>query len=522
MYMTQAFRRSAQSGGERIATIDGAQRRSWRETGDRVQRLASGLASLGVKSGDRVAVLALNSAPYFESYFGIWWVGAACVPLNTRWSFEELVYGIEDSSPDVLIVDGNFAPMAADLRKRCPGLLHIIQTGPKAPADTTLIDYEALLARSGPIEPVLVPGDALAFICYTGGTTGRPKGVMLSHLNLWSSALGFGHDVPGLASRDTVSLDVMPLFHIGGAEPVLSVVLAGGCSVFMPAFEPHGLLKVLQDEKITHVLMVPMMVRMVLDQPDIAKFDLSALRTLGYGAAPMSQAQIEEVMQKFPGIELYQGYGQTELAPYISILRPENHVLEGPGSGKLRSVGRPGICVEAIIADPSGKELPRGENGELLLRGPNMMLGYWKKPAETAATIVNGWVRTGDAGYMDEEGFVFLVDRMKDMIISGGENVYSTEVENALASHPAVAIPIVIGIPDRKWGEAVHAIIVLREGAQATEEEIIAHCRSQIAGYKCPRSVVFRTDPLPLSGAGKILKRELRDPYWAGKNSALV
>jgi long-chain acyl-CoA synthetase len=522
MYMTQSLRRAAQNGGERIATIDGIDRRSWLETSWRVQRLAGGLAALDVKAGHRVAVLSYNSARYLESYFAIFWLGAVCVPLNTRWSLEELVYGLTDSTPEVLLVDGAFVGMASDLCKRCPSIRHVILTAGDASIDRSVIDYETLLARSDPADAASVAGDALALICYTGGTTGRSKGVMLSHLNLWSGALAFGHDVQDLASRETVMLNVMPLFHIGGTVLMLATVLGGGCNVFMANFEPRAVLGVMQNDKITHVLLAPTMVRMILDQPDIRKFDLSCLKTLGYGGGPMSQAQIEEAMQKLPGIRLFQGYGQTELSPYVSILRPENHALDGPGSGKLRSVGRLGICSDGIIADPSGKELPRGEIGELLVRGPHTMQGYWNKPAETAAALVNGWVRTGDAGYVDDDGFIFLVDRMKDMIVSGGEKIYSSEVENALASHPAVATGVVIGIPDEKWGEAVHAIIVLKDGYHPTADDIIAHCRALIAGYKCPRSVEFRTEPLPLASLGKVLKRELREPYWSGRDSSLV
>ena len=345
---------------------------------------------------------------------------------------------------------------------------------------------------------------------------------MLSHLNLWSSAVAFGNDIRDLARDTSRTLNVMPLFHSGGAETMFTTVIGAGCNVFLPSFLPQTFLQALEDEKITHASIVPTMVRLVLDSIGERKRDLSALKVLVYGAAPMSQAQIEEAMEKLPGVDLQQGYGQTELAPYVSTLRPEYHVLSGPGSGKIRSIGKVGYCSEAYIADSDGKELPRGEVGELRVRGPNVMLGYWRKPKETAATIDNGWIRTGDAGYMDEDGFIFLIDRLKDMIVSGGENIYSSEVENALAMHPAIATAVAIGIPNERWGEAVHAVVMLREGHRATAEEIINHCHGLIAGYKCPRSVEFRSDPFPVSGAGKILKRELRMPYWAGRNSALV
>ncbi|MGO4836942.1 AMP-binding protein, partial [Rhizobiaceae sp. 2RAB30] len=274
---------------------------------------------------------------------------------------------------------------------------------------------------------------------------------------------------------------------------LFATTLAGGRHVFMPGFNPQQLLKTIQDEKVTHTQLVPTMVRMLLDQPDFATYDVSTLKTLIYGAAPMSPAQIEETLAKLPHVSLQQGYGQTELAPYISSLRPKDHVTQGERAQRLRSAGYAGLCSEIMIAGPDGKELPRGEVGEVYVRGPQMMLGYWRKPEETKQALVDGWVRTGDAGMMDDEGFVFLVDRIKDMIVTGGENVYSTEVENAIARHPAVATNVVIGIPSEKWGEAVHAIVMLRAGQTATAEDVIQHCRKHIAGYKCPRSVEFRT-----------------------------
>lgn len=522
MWLTQALRRAAQINAKQIATIDGPERRTWAEVANRVACLAGGLKALGLREGDRAAVLALNSARYMEAFYAIPWIGAAIVPLNTRWSFEELAYGLTDSQPDILFIDATFLPMLEGLREKWTGLKHVVFISPTAEADDGLIAYEKLITENAPTLPHNVSGDALAVICYTGGTTGLSKGVMLSHLNMWTSSLSLSMDYCELASDNTVFLHAMPLFHSGGSGVMFATTIAGGRHVFLPGFTPQSVLKTIQDERITHTQLVPTMVRMVLDQPDFDSYDVSTLRTLIYGAAPMLQAQIEETLAKLPHISLQQGYGQTELAPYISSLRPKNHVTSGEHAGKLRSAGYAGVCTEIIIADPDGKEVAREEIGEVLVRGPNMMLGYWRKPEETKAALVDGWVRTGDAGYMDSDGFVFLVDRLKDMIVSGGENIYSTEVENAIARHPAVATCVVIGIPNDKWGEAVHAILILRAGTSATSEEIIEHCRKNIAGYKCPRSVEFRTEPLPVSGAGKILKRELRRPYWEAKQSQIA
>ena len=522
MLLTQALRRSAQIGGGRIATVDGAERRSWAQVHDRVARLASGLDRLGVKLGDRVAILAINSARYMETYFAILWIGGVVVPLNTRWSFEELAYGLTDSEPDVLFIDKTFLAQLTGLRERWPRLRHIVFMGDPADAGPNTIRYESLVAEHEPIAVTQLPPESLAVICYTGGTTGLAKGVMLSHLAVWSSSVALSIDYAHLSDPDAIFLHAMPLFHSGGSAMLFAVTIAGGRHVFLPGFNPQTLLKTIEEERITHTQLVPTMVRMVLDYPDFAAYDVSTLKTLIYGAAPMSPAQIEETLRKLPHINLQQGYGQTELAPYISSLRPQDHVTSGERAQRLRSAGYAGLCSEIVINDPGGKELPRGEIGEVCVRGPHVMSGYWRKPEETIAALVNGWVKTGDAGYMDEDGFVFLVDRIKDMIVTGGENVYSTEVENAIARHPAVGTAVVIGIPNEKWGESVHAIVILRSGHAATESELIEHCRKHIAGYKCPRSVEFRTKPLPVSGAGKILKRELRKPYWEGRASRVV
>lgn len=522
MLLTQPLRRMGQLAATHVATVDGAERRTWAEVNDRVARLASGLGALGVGVGDRVAILALNSARYMETYFGVLWAGAVVVPLNTRWSFEELAYGLTDSEPEILFLDATFLPHLAGLRQRWAGLKHVVFIGEPVDGAQDLIPYETLLAGNDPVPVASLPPEALAVICYTGGTTGLSKGVMLSHLAVWASSVALSIDYAQIASRDTIFLHAMPLFHSGGSAVLFATTIVGGTHVFLPGFNPAQILRTIQDEKITHTQLVPTMVRMLLDQPDFDSYDVSTLKTLVYGAAPMSATQIEETLAKLPHVGLQQGYGQTELAPYISSLRPQDHQTTGDGARRLRSAGFAGLCTELMVADPDGGEMPRGEIGEVWVRGPHMMTGYWRKPEETAAAMVKGWIRTGDAGYMDDEGFVFLVDRMKDMIVTGGENVYSTEVENAIARHPAVGTVAVIGIPSERWGEAVHAVIILRKDMSASESQIIEHCRKHIAGYKCPRSVEFRTDPLPVSGAGKILKRELRKPYWEGRETTIA
>jgi long-chain acyl-CoA synthetase len=514
MLLTQSFRRAVQMAGNRTATIDGDELQTWAQAAHRVERLAGGLAAHNVTTGDRVALLAHNSARFFEAVHSTLWLGAVCVPLNTRWSRSELAYGLEDCAPVALFVGADFLDMALDLRAEiAPHMVVVCIDGPAAP-DRDVFDLETLIGTSDPAPSRFGPVDTLAMICYTGGTTGQPKGVMLSHLALWSSALGFGADVRDLADESSTSLLVMPLFHVGGLLSLFAMTLGAGCCVFLSAFDPVAVMQNVQARKVTHLILVPTMIRMILDRADLSDYDLSTIKVLSYGASPMTEGQIKETLEKLPGVNLQQSYGQTELSPYISKLSMAQHLSDDSGPARLTSVGHAGIVSEIIIADDDLREVPLRDVGEILVRGPHTMTGYWRKPEETAATLVDGWVRTGDVGWMDEDGFVYIVDRKKDMIVSGAENVYSTEVENALSAHPAVATAVVIGIPHERWGEAVHAIIICRDGHTTTEQELIAHCRERIARFKCPRSIEFRTGPLPLSAAGKILKRDLRAPYW--------
>jgi acyl-CoA synthetase (AMP-forming)/AMP-acid ligase II len=381
------------------------------------------------------------------------------------------------------------------------------------PTPAGLHHYEALIEAGPAVPDARRQGNDLAGIFYTGGTTGVAKGVMLSHQSLWSSSISIGAALR--LSSETRYLHAAPMFHLADGGMTYAVSLFGGSHVVLPAFDAAAFLEIMEREQITHALLVPTMIRLMLDCPDLERRDLTSWTHLFYGASPMTESVLHELMARLPHVRLAQAYGQTELSPLCSVLEPEWHVLEGPKSGKLRSAGRPGLCVEVKIANDDGAEQPRGIVGEVWVRGPNTMLGYWNKPEQTAATLVDGWVRTGDGAYMDEDGFIFIVDRIKDMIVSGGENVYSAEVENALMQHPIMAECAVIGVPDETWGERVHAIIVAR--APITEEAVIAHCKTLIANYKCPRSVEFRSEPLPKSGAGKILKTELRRPYWSEK-----
>jgi long-chain acyl-CoA synthetase len=338
---------------------------------------------------------------------------------------------------------------------------------------------------------------------------------MLSHRNLVTNAANvvpaFGYDA------ETIYLHAGPMFHLADGASTLAVTAVGGVHAFVPAFDPGDFLATVQREKVTHTLLVPTMINMLVNFPKIADFDVSTLRRVSYGASPMPDAVLRKAVQTLPGVRFAHAYGMTEAAPLVTSLDPRYSTLDGPCAGRSKSCGQAALMVEVRIADINDREVPRGTVGEVQARGPNIMLGYWKKPDLSTEALRGGWYHTGDVGYMDEEGFVYIVDRLKDMIISGGENVYSAEVENAILLHDAVAEVAVIGIPNETWGEAVHAIVVPRAGQTVTSNQIIAHCRNLIAGYKCPHSVVIRSEPMPLSGAGKILKSTLRAPYWEGR-----
>ena len=515
MQLTQAIHRAAAATPAAIATVCAGRRRSWAEVRDRIARVAGALKGLGVGEGDRIAILAMNADRYFELYFAVPWANAVVVPMNVRWSVAEHVFSIEDSGATVLVVDDTFLAAGRAVLAQCGGLRHAIHIG-DGPTPEGFLAYEALAAAGPAVPDARRSGGDLAGIFYTGGTTGFPKGVMLSHQSLWTSSLCIGAGI-GL-SAELRYLHAAPMFHLADTGMTFAGTIFGGSHIFMPSFDAAAFLGLVEAERATHALLVPTMIRLLLDCPDLAHRDASSLSRLIYGASPMAESLLRAAMKQLPHVGFAQAYGQTELSPLATILGPEWHVLDGPKAGKLRSAGRPGLCVEIKIVDAEGAEVPQGSVGEVCARGPNTMLGYWNRPEQTAATLVDGWVHTGDGGYLDADGFLYIVDRIKDMIVSGGENVFSAEVENALMQHEAVGECAVIGVPDDKWGERVHAIVVPKAGRSVSADEIVSHCKALIAGYKCPRSVDVRAEALPKSGAGKILKVDLRQPFWADKS----
>ena len=507
MYLTQSLHRSLQQNPDRPATIYRNRVRTVADSVDRIARLAAALSHLGVQPGHRVGILALNSDRYQEYFYAVPWMGAAVNPVNIRWSAAEIAYSLADSDTQVLFVDDAFAPMIPTLQEQFPDLGAVIYCGDgELPAGA--LSYETLIAEHDPVEDTRTGGNELLGVFYTGGTTGHPKGVMLSHNNLLTSSIGSLASGHFIAPRGRL-LHTAPLFHLAGIAAWAAGALVGSTHVIVPAFSSAEVLKAIAEHHVTDALLVPTMIQMLVDDPAVGDYDLSSLLHLIYGASPISEAVLERARKVFPAVGFTQGYGMTELSPTATLLTPADHddpVLR-------RSAGRAAPHVEVRIVDLDGREVPRGEVGEVAVRGDNVMLGYWNRPDDTAAAVRDGWMRTGDGGRMDDKGYVFIVDRIKDMIITGGENVYSAEVENALAKHPAVAAVAVIGVPDPDWGERVHAVVVLLPGQNVTEEQLRAHCKTLIAGYKAPRSVDF-VDAMPMSGAGKILKRELRMKYW--------
>lgn len=514
MQITSILRRAAQTAPTGVASICKDRQQSWAQMLERVQKLAGAFQALGVAPGDRIALLSLNSDRYIEYFFASVWSGGAMMPLNIRWSAAECAYALNDAGVSILLVDDAFAPAAAAIRAEVPSLTTLVFCGDGATPDG-MVNYEDILAAADPVPDAGRSGDDLAGIFYTGGTTGFPKGVMLSHSNFYVSGLSNAQE---LELRDgTIYLHAAPMFHIADLLWFMAVTVVSGTHVVIPMFAPEDTLKAIETHRPTHLLLVPVMIQMVLASPALAETDTSSLEIIAYGASPITEATLVQAFQTFPGVRFLQAFGQTELSPVATILNTEYHVLDGPKSGKLRSAGRATRACEIRIVDEDGQDVAQGNVGHIIVKGPITMLGYWNKPDVTTETIKDGWVYTGDAGYMDDEGFVFLMDRIKDMVVSGGENVYSAEVENAIGQHSAVATSAVIGIPSEQWGEEVHAIVILKPDADLSEEALKEHCHTLIAGYKCPRSVTFRTDPFPLSGANKVLKTELRKPFWEGR-----
>ena len=493
--------RRARRTPDRVAVIHAGDRLSYAQVHDRVCRLAHGLRGLGVARGDRIAYLGPNHPAFLETLFAAGTLGAILVPLNTRLATPELARHLADSGAGTLIYGAGQAETTLALREAAPGLRDMVALEPASRAG----GYPGLLAASPATdidEPVGLDDPFL--IMYTSGTTGGAKGATLSHGNITWNAINVVVDAD--FRQDEIALVVAPLFHTAALNMLcLPTLLKGGAVLIEPGFEPGRALELIEMHRVTSMFGVPAVYDAMAAHPRWPDADLSSLRMLLCGGAPVPEATIRGYTSR--GLAFIQGYGMTETSPG-ALLLDAAHV-----ESKAGSAGVPHFFTEVRVARPDLSAAPAGETGEIVVAGPNVMQGYWNQPSAMAGSLADGtWFRSGDAGCTDADGYVFVVDRIKDMIISGGENIYPAEVENVLREHPAVADCGVIGVPDARWGEAGRAVVVLRPGAQATEAELLRFLDGKIARYKIPKSVLF-TDELPRTGTGKILKKRLRETH---------
>jgi fatty-acyl-CoA synthase len=495
---------------------------TYAEFGERVNRLSQALLALGVGQGDRVAILHRNCHRYLECYFGVMQIGAVLVPINYRLSPSDWTATLEDSGARVLVAEELLGADVESVTDLVGDSCRVIWSpgGPSAgPGEDRFNSYEALLEEASPEPPPTVsiePGDT-AQIYYTSGTTGQGKGVVLSHRNVYMHALGTIAEFK-LDDSD-VWLHAAPMFHLADGWATWSITWVGGVHVFVPDFRERGVLEAVQREGVTTTNLIPTMLNALVNYVDVDKYDCSSLRLLLSGGSPIAETLVERAMETF-GCEYTQTYGMTETCPYLTVSTLKDHLRGLSPEQQMRfraATGREFITVELRVVDAQGREVrPDGQEvGEIIVRGDSVTSGYWNLPDRTAEAFEDGWLHTGDMAVMDEERYVTIVDRQRDMIITGGENVYSVEVENELYSHPAILEAAVVGVPDEKWGEAVKAIVVLKEGHQATEEEIIRFCKERMAHFKAPKSVDF-VPSLPRTGSAKIAKVLLRDEYWKG------
>jgi len=519
MILSDTLKKASKLYPHKEGVVCGERRFTYQEFSDRIFRVAHGLSQLGIKKGDKVAILHPNCHYFLEAYYGISLIGAVSVPINYRLSPGEISFILKDSDSRILIVDPLFQKTVEALRGEVPQIERWIWTGDqKVSREARDLNYEQwILQSSGEPFPEVPMEEDLAQIYYTSGTTGRPKGVMLSHKNVMTHALGTIAELH-LTDRD-VWIHVAPLFHLADAWATWAITWVGATHVMIREFDPRAVLETIQKEKVTLTNLIPTMLNLMVNHPEVGQFDYSSLRVLLSGGAPIAPEVVRKIVETFK-CDYIQTYGMTETSPYLTLSILKNHLkrLSPEEQLKIKSkTGREFIAVELKVVNEKGEEVRKDEKevGEIIVRGDIVTRGYWKLPEETEKTIKEGWLYTGDLAVMDEEGYVTIVDRKKDMILTGGENVYSTEVENVLYMHPSILECAVIGVPDPKWGEAVKGIVVLKPGHQATEQEIIQFCKERMAHYKAPKSIDFM-DALPRTGSGKIHKKGLRDKYWEG------
>lgn len=489
---------------------------SFSQANERINRLANSLAGLGVQKGERVGMLQVNCNQYIEAYFAAAKLGAIFVPLNFKAKSEELSFMVSKSEVKVLFTGNRYLEMVDRMLPRLPSVKECISMD--GPSEGKLYNEDLIMSSTSDELVREIGDDDITLLMFTSGTSGRPKGVPLTHKGFVSYVLE--NVEPASPEIEEKNLLTVPLYHVAGIQAMMSSIYGGRTLVLMRQFEVKEWMRAVEEERANRAMLAPTMLKWIVDDPEFEKYDLSSLKVITYGAAPMPFEVIKKAMELMPWVYFFNAFGQTETAATITALGPEDHLIEGTKEEKERklkrlasSIGRPLPDVEVKIVDEGGKALVPGKVGEIWAKGPRIMTGYWKDEEKSAQALTkDGWLRTGDMGWMDEEGYVYLAGRSDDMIIRGGENISPEEVEDVLHSHPKVEEAAVIGVPDPEWGEQPRAIVVLREGEDATPGEVMEHCRSRLAGFKRPRSVVF-VESLPRNPLGKVLRRKLREKY---------
>jgi len=520
MILTETLNKALKLFPMKEAIVCGKERWTYRQFCGRINSVSHYLSSVGVGKDDKVALLHPNCHSFLEAYYGVTQIGAISVPINYRLAPGEVAFILNDSESKVLIADPMFHGQVDSIRGQVPLIKKIVWTGEGRDAkELRDQNYEvaAKAAESRSLPDAGTADDDIAQIYYTSGTTGRPKGVMLSHKNVSTHALG---TVAELHLTDSdVWIHVAPLFHLADAWATWAITLVGGTHVLVREFDSKTVFETIQKEKVTITNLIPTMLNLMVNHPEVKKYDYRSLRALLSGGAPIAPEVVRKIVDTFQ-CDYIQTYGMTETSPYLTLSLLKEHLKRLPYEDQLRfksKTGREFIGVQLKVVNGNGEEVRPDEKevGEIIVKGDIVTKGYWKLPDETAKAIRDGWLYTGDMAVIDGEGYVTIVDRKKDMILTGGENVYSTEVENVLYTHPAILECAVVGVPDEKWGEAVKAIVVLKPSRNATDQEIIEFCKDRIAHYKAPKSIDFM-EVLPKTGSGKIQKRELRNTYWQG------
>lgn len=504
--------------GAKEGIVDGTQRFTYREYDKRINKLANSLTELGVSEGDVVSFITYNSHQLLEAYYAVPQIKAILNPINIRLAHQEIEYILNHAGSKVLCFHADFLPLIEEMRAHISHMERfIIMESGHSPS--WCLDYESLLAQSSPSAEVdldHIDEDAVIELFYTSGTTGKPKGVQITNRGLYIHTLtainGFR-----VSDQDTL-LHVVPLFHVNGWGSPQILTAVGGKHVMLRKVDFGDMLRLIEAERVTKMLGVPTIFNGLLQHPDLKQYDLSSLEEVVIGGAPSPLSLIDS-LEKELGCRAYVGYGLTETSPFIVIARPKPHLEDNQATRRAYQVktGLPLVGVRLRVVDVNGKDVPWDEKsiGEIIVRSNHVMKGYWREPEETDAVLVDGWLHTGDMAVVDHEGFLTIVDRKKDIIISGGENIASIEIEKVIQDHPAVFEVVVIGVPDEKWGEVPKALVVLKPGAEVSEGEIIAHVKTKLAHFKAPKSVEFRQE-FPKGGTGKILKHQLKHAYWAG------